>query len=158
MKTLLLTFIICISSAAFSQKQKITVEDDVIMVDGTPYAKLEKKNPAAPTYTVKSLDGTVLMNWQFLDFNDPKEVTSGNPSGRVTYFQVTFFGDKQQCEINPPMANSKAIAKCIVENDLIAGNTINQESENNFVLVNGMKFSQQKQTTGGGNVIIINNH
>ncbi len=158
MKKLLLAAFVGISITSFAQKQKITVEDDVIMVDGTALAKMEKQGVSSPTYTIKSMSGTPLMSWQFNDFNDPKEVNNSNPQGRVTYYQVTFFGDKQQCEISPSMATQKGVAKCIVENKLIVGDAIDQEAENNFVLINGMKFTQQKQTTGGGNVIIINNN
>lgn len=158
MKKALLIALVGIATTAFGQKQKITVDNDIIYVDGVEYAMLEKSGLGAPVYTVKSMTGTVLMNWQFNDFNDPREVSNSNTQGRVCYFQVTFLGDKQQCEINPPMATTKGIAKCIVENDLVKDNAINQEAENNFVLVNGMKFSAQRQTTGGGNVIIINNN
>ncbi|MNY22517.1 hypothetical protein D3C86_1561350 [compost metagenome] len=98
------------------------------------------------------------MNWQFQDFNDSREVNNSNKNGRVTYFQVTFYHDKQQCEINPNMATYKGIAKCIVENDLIKDDAIDQEAENNFVLINGMKFSEQKRSSGNGTTVIINNN
>lgn len=156
MKRLLLILILAVSSAAIAQKQKVTVEDDIIYVDGVEYAKMEKKGASAPTYTIKTLTGTPIMSWQFYDFNDPKEVQTGNPEGRVTYFQVTFFGDKQQCEINPSMATQKGVAKCIVENELLKDGVIDQEAENNFVLINGMKFTQQKQSSGGTTIIINN--
>lgn len=158
MKNLLLLALMTItSSLAFSQKKKVEIEGDTIKVNGESYALIFKKTPAAPVYTIKSLAGTPLMNWQFLDFNDPREANNSNPKGRVTYFQVTFYNDKQQCEINPNMANYKSVAKCIVENELIKDGAIDQEAENNFVLVNGKKFSEQQQSSGGGSTIIINN-
>ncbi|MDR0802744.1 hypothetical protein [Fluviicola sp.] len=157
MKNLLLILVICVSSTAFSQKKKVTIEGDTIRVDGVSYAILEKKGVGAPVYTIKSMNGTALMNWQFLDFNNPNKVSNSNPHGRVIYFQVTFFNDKQQCEINPAMATAKGVAKCIVENELIKEGEIDQEAENNFVLVHGKKFSEEKQTLRGGSTIIINN-
>jgi hypothetical protein len=156
MKKVLLALILAVSSAAFAQKQKVTVEDDIIYVDGVEYATMEKKGSASPTYTIKSLAGAALMSWQFYEFNDPKEVENANPQGRVTYYQVTFFGDKQQCEIKPTMVTQKGVAKCIVENELLKDGIIDQEAENNFVLINGMKFTQQKQNTGGTTIIINN--
>ena len=156
MKKLILLLFITASCTTFAQKQKITVDEDTIRVDGVSFAILEKKTPSAPSYTVKSMSGTPLMHWQFYDFNDPGEVSNSNTSGRVTYFQITFLGDKQQCEIRPVMANSKHVAKVIVENELIKNGAINQEAENNFVLINGMKFTEQKQRATGGNIIIIN--
>lgn len=159
MKNLLvLALIVCaFSTNSFSQKKKVEIDGDTIKVNGAAYALIFRKTPAAPVYTIKSLDGTPLMNWQFLDFNDPREVSNSNPKGRVTYFQVTFYNDKQQCEINPNMSNYKSVAKCIVDNELIKDGAIDQEVENNFVLVHGMKFSEQKQSSGSGSTIIINN-
>ena len=154
----LLAFMVCAFSTAFSQKKKVTVDGDTIKVDGASYAIILKKTPATPIYTIKSMNGEPLMSWQFLDFNDPREVNNSNPKGRVTYFQVTFFKDKQQCEISPNMPTEKGVAKCIVENELIKEGAIDQDAENNFVLVNGMKFSEQKQSSGGGMTIIINNN
>ncbi|WP_343603920.1 hypothetical protein [Fluviicola sp.] len=149
MKSLLLLLTLSISSLVFSQKQKVTIDKDTIRVDEAPYAIIEKKGGGAPVYTIKSMNGTVLMNWQFLDFNNPNRVNKSNPNGRVTYYQVTFFNDKQQCEISPRMPTEKGVAKCIVENQLIKDGAIDQEAENNFVLIYGMKFSEEKKTTGG---------
>ena len=140
---LLLALMICTSSLAFSQKKKVEIEGDTIKVDGAPYALIIRKAISMPVYIVQSLDGTPLMNWQYLDFTDVRS------DRRVTYFQVTFYTDKQQCEINPGMATFKAVAKCIVENDLIKNGTIDQEAENNFVLINGKKFSEQQRSSGG---------
>lgn len=144
MKNLLLLLLLCISPFAFSQKKKVTVDGDTIRVNGAAYAIIEKKGVSEPIYTIKSMSGTPLMNWQFQDFNNPNEVSNSNPKGRVTYYQVTFFHDKQQCEISPTMPTEKGVAKCIVENELIKDGAIDQEVENNFVLVHGMKYSGEK--------------
>ncbi len=157
MKNWLLLALLLSAFSAFSQKKKVTVDGDTIRINGESYAIIEKKGFAAPTYTIKSMNGTPLMNWQFQDFNDPREANNSNPNGRVTYFQVTFFQDKQQCEVKPTMATEKGVAKCIVENELIKDGAIDQEVENNFVLINGMKFSRQQQSSGNGTTIIINN-
>lgn len=156
MKYMLITFSILFSTALFAQKQKITVDEDTIKVDGTSYAIIEKKSGMVYDFTIKSMSGTPLMYWQFQEFNNPNKVSSSNPHGRVTYFQVTFFNDKQQCEANP-VATKKGIAKMIVESELISNQLINQEAENNFVLIQGSKFSDEKKTVNG-TVIIINNH
>lgn len=147
-KLLLLAFIFCASSLAFSQKKKVDIDGDTIKVDGASYAIIHKKGAGAPVYTIRSMNGTALMHWQFLDFNDPNEVSKSNSSGRVTYFQVTFYNDKQQCEVRPNMATQKSVAKFIVENELIKDGAIDQEMENNFVLIHGMKFSDQKHNSG----------
>lgn len=157
MKSFLLLLALAASSTIFAQKRSVDIDGDTIRVNDLPYAIIEKKGAAAPVYTIKSMDGKLLMNWQFLDFNDRREVNNSNPNGRVVYYQVTFFNDQQQCEIQPRMVTQKGVAKCIVENELIKDGAIDQASENNFVLVNGKKFSEQKQSSGGGTTVIINN-
>lgn len=157
MKQLLLITFIGISICSLAQKQKVTVEEDTVKVDGVALCILEKQGNGQFNFMAKSMEGKDLMHWQFLEFNNPNKVNNSNPKGRVTYFQVTFFNDQQQCEISPGFGTKKSIAKAIVESDLVKDGAINQEAENKFVLVNGMKFSEEKKSVGG-TVIIINNH
>lgn len=156
MKHTLFALFVAFSATLFAQKQKITVDEDTIKVDGTAYAIIEKKSGMTYDFTIKSMTGTPLMYWQFQEFNNPNKVNNSNPHGRVTYFQITFFNDKQQCEASP-VATKKGIAKMIVESELISNQGINQEAENNFVLIQGSKFTEEKKTVNS-TVIIINNH
>jgi hypothetical protein len=91
---------------------------------------------------------------KFLDFNNPSRITSGNPKGRVTYFEATFFNDGKKCEVDAT-GGKKSVAKMIVENELILNNAVNEQAENTFVLINGMKFSEERNNMNNGNVIII---
>ncbi|CAN5917299.1 hypothetical protein BH11BAC7_BH11BAC7_14960 [soil metagenome] len=136
-----------------AQKQKITLDDDTIMVDGQQYGILEKKMGVGFHYTVRSMDGKELMYLLFLEFNDPSEINSANPKGNVPYFEVTFLGSGKKCEI--PTATKKGLAKMIVENNLLKGNDVDAEAEKRFILINGTKFSEQKQSLQGPKVIII---
>lgn len=155
MKQILLIIFLSISAITFAQKQKISLEEDTIMVDSKPYAILEKKRGLTMSFTLKSLSGTELGFFNLQEFNDPKEASNANSNGRVTYFEVTFFNDSRQCEINIP-ATKKSVAKEIVENNLVKENAIDTEAESRFILINGMKFTERRKALGG-TVIIINN-
>lgn len=156
MKQLILLLTITCSTAAFAQKQKITVDDDTLKVDGAPYCVLDKSPGLGFDFTVKSLEGAELFFLQFQEYNNPTKVSNSNPNGRVTYFEVTFFNDRQKCEIDHE-GSKKAIAKWIVQNDLVKNGAVNQEAENKAVLINGMKYSEERKAAGGGTTVIINN-
>lgn len=153
MKQFTLLLFILVSSVTFSQK--VTVDEDTIKVDGKPYAIFEKSKGLGFDFTIKSMAGTELFFMQFLDFYNPSKVTTGNPKGRVTYFEVTFFNDKQKCEIDGSFTK-KSLAKFIVEKNLVVDGAVNQEAENKLILINGMKFSEERKSLGGTTIIINN--
>lgn len=143
-----------LNSISFAQKQKVTLEEDTIKVNGVSYAILDKSAGLGFDFKVKSLEGKDLFFLKFLDFNNPSRITSGNPKGRVTYFEATFFNDGKKCEVDAT-GGKKSVAKMIVENELILNNAVNEQAENTFVLINGMKFSEERNNMNNGNVIII---
>ena len=153
MKQFTLLLFILTSFMAFSQK--VTIDEDTIKVDGKPYAIFEKSKGLGFDFTIKSMAGTELFFMQFLEFNNPSKVTSSNPKGRVAYFEITFFNDKQKCEMDGSLTK-KAIAKFIVEKNLVVDGAVNQEAENKLVLINGMKFSEERKSLGGTTIIINN--
>lgn len=153
MKQFTLLLFILTSFMAFSQK--VTIDEDTIKVDGKPYAILEKSSGLGFDFTVKSMAGTELFFMQFLDFNNPSKVNSSNKTGRVTYFEITFFNDKQKCEVDNT-GGKKSVAKFIVEKNLVVDGAVNQEAENKLVLINGMKFSEERKSLGGTTIIINN--
>jgi hypothetical protein len=146
--------VLCMKVNAFAQKQKITVDDDTIKVNGISYAVIEKKSGLAFDFRIKSLQGKDLINFQFQEFNNPNKANQSNPKGRVTYFEVSFMNDGQKCEVQS-VGSKKGVAKMVVENNLIKNNEVDTEGENSFVMINGMKFSQEKRDLNGPKVIII---
>src|ERR1700751_5137286 len=88
---LLTVLFLIVSLTIKAQKQKITVDNDTIKVDGTAYGIIEKKNAMQPDFTVESLDGKEQIFFKYQEFNDPAKADNyGNPQGKVTYFEVTF--------------------------------------------------------------------
>lgn len=149
-----LFLLLLFTGVSYSQKQKVTLEDDTIQVDGKNYAIIEKKSGLAFDFTIKTLDGKEQIYFQFLEFNNPNKINSGNPKGRVTYYEVTFFSSGQKCEVQSPGAK-KGVAKLVVENNLIKENEVDAESEKKFILIHGMKYSKERETLNGPSVIII---
>lgn len=143
--------------SAYAQKQKVTVDDDTIKVDGHNYAIIEKKSGLAFDFTIKSLDGKEQIFFKMLEYNDPQEVNSGNPKGRVTYFEVTFLNSGNKCEVMCP-GTKKGTAKIVVENALIKDNAVDPDAEKKFILINGTKYSERRKALERPDIIIINNH
>lgn len=154
MKKILFLLLCLPALLASAQKKKITVDDDTIKVNGIPYGVIEKKSGLGFDFKIKSLQGKELIYFQFLEFNNPSKANASNPQGRVTYFEVTFMNDGQKCEVECP-GTKKGVAKIVAENDLLKGNEANVDSEKSFVLINGMKFSEEKQQVNGPKVIIV---
>jgi hypothetical protein len=147
-------FLLVITISAFSQKQKITVDDDIIKADGVDYAKIEKKSGLSFDFTIKSLDGTDLIYFKFMEYNNPNKVNSGNPNGRVTYYEVIFFGSGEKCEVQSP-GTKKGVAKIVAENNLVKENAVDAEAEKKFILISGSNYSKEKESLNDPKVIII---
>lgn len=155
MKKLALIAVLLFSAfAAQAEKQKITFNEDTVLVDGVRYCILERKSGPSGDYVVKSLDGKEQIYLKLLDYNDPSKVNQSNPTGRETYFEVTFLGSEQKCEVDAP-GGKKWTAKIIVDNQLLKGNEVDAAAEKKFILINGTKFSERKRALGGPDVIII---
>jgi hypothetical protein len=135
-----------------AQKQKITFDEDTILVDGVRYGILSKGMNRGD-YSLKSLDGKEQIYLKFLEYNDPTKVNSSNPTGRETYLEVIFLNSGAKCEVD--YHTKKHIAKVIVDGHLLKNNEIDAEAEKKFILINGTKFSDRRRELGGPDVIII---
>lgn len=154
-KIILLLMACFFVASSFTDKQKITLDEDKIQVDGVAYAILEKTGPKlGSSFRLKSLEGKDLVDFQFQEYNNPNQVSAGNSRGRVTYYSVTFLNDGQKCEVDFP-GTKKMLAKMIVENKLVRDNAVDVEAEKTFVLINGSRFTEDRNRMNG-NVIIIN--
>ena len=154
-KYLVLFLVFAATQAVFSQKAKITFNGDTAVVDGKPFVILAKKGGLSADLKVKSLNGTALINFNFQEYDNPNKINSGNPKGRVTYFEITFLdatGGKCEADV---FSSKKAITKLLLEEELIAGNELNPTSVKNFIAIRGTKFSEEKAALNGPKVIII---
>ncbi|MEO5641874.1 MAG: hypothetical protein ABIS12_01035 [Bacteroidia bacterium] len=152
--SLLTLLLLSVSLTMNAQKQKITLDNDTIKVDGVAFGIIEKKSALKSDYTVKTLDGKEQIFLSGQEFNDPTKVNSGNPDGKMRYLEVTFLNSGGKCEIVMPFGK-KGVAKIVVENHLLKGNEVDTDAEKKFISINGTKFSDRKNVLNGPKVIII---
>lgn len=142
MKFLFFVFTLLIVPFSFSQKDKIKIEKDIVYQNDAPVFKLDMVT--MNNIKLKSLDNKELAYFKCLDYYDSKAVSSGNPKGRIVYFDVTFFNQgNQKCEI-PCDGMKKWLARYILEHQLMEGNELNQAAVDRFVAIHGTKFSEDK--------------
>lgn len=155
MKTLLITNILLLffTFNTFSQEQKVTVKKDLVSVNDSPVFTLISTNyPDAYTLYNLNKEKLAVFNAQF--YSDSKQITPGNPQGRIGYFDITFFNeDMDKCEIRI-VGMKKQLAQLIVSEGLVKDEKLNETAVKQFCRVNGMKFSEDRKNSG--TTIIIN--
>ncbi len=160
MKYLLLVTLLVMEFLSFAKdKASIEIKEDSVFVDGKVYFVFEKVKylPGTFNYFIKDLSGKKLAFLKFNDYNDPKEISSANPEGRETYYEVTFLESSQKAEI-PAYARQIKMAEFIVKQNIVQNGTISKDSELEFILINGTPYSKKREEMNGGNTIIINNN
>lgn len=156
---LLLSLFVSITMVQAKDKgPKVDMNGDTVTVDGVNQFIFEKIKPVPGIYNyyIKSLDGKKLAFLKFQDYHDPKEISSANPNGRVSYYEVTFLESNQIAEIMV-YARQIKMAEYIVKLNLVKNGEITPEAEQEFIMVNGREYSRKRNELNGGNTIIINN-
>lgn len=143
MKKVILATILLIVCTQFNFAQKIKFDGDTVLVDGNKAFILDMVSASSFNFKLKTLDGKQVAFLQFNDFYDTQEISSSNPKGRVTYFEVTFLESELKCEM-PNVGLKKQIAKYINESEIIRDNVVNEKAIQDFVLIHGMKFTERK--------------
>lgn len=154
MRTILLLILtLQLITPAFAQKKKVKVKKDIVYVDKVPQFKIEY-TVRTNSMTIYSLEDKKLALFRAQDYNDESERTSANPEGAIRYYSVTFFNDEMsQCEI-PNHGLKKALAKDILDNNLIENGELNEPAIKQFIKIYGSKFSEDKNSS---TTIIIKN-
>lgn len=139
--SILLLFCICNS---FSQEQKITVKKDWVSVnDAIVFKMVSTAYPDA--YTLYDLNNGKLAVFNAQFYSDPKQITPGNPEGRIGYFDITFFnGDMDKCEIRIVGAK-KQLAQLIISEGLVKNGKLDETAVKQFCRIHGMKFSEDRK-------------
>lgn len=145
MKAVLIALLLFVPGVVSAQKDKIEInkKTEVVSIDGIPAFILEGKN-MGNTQILKGIDGQRLAVFQVMDYYDSKHISSGNPKGRVTYYDVTFLNEAlDKCEI-PVGGFKKQLAKYILDYNLVKDKVLDEEAVKQFVAIHGMKFSDEK--------------
>lgn len=105
-------------------------------------------------YTLYNLNNEKLAVFNAQFYSDSKQITAGNPQGRIGYFEITFINDSlDKCEIRI-VGMKKQLAQLIVAEGLVKEGELDKTSVQQFCRINGMKFSEDRNRVG--TTIIIN--
>lgn len=94
-------------------------------------------------FEVFDLSGKKVMRINYLSFNSPVEVTKNNPKGTVNYLEFIFIESEKKAEYSFAPIHPKRVAAIILSNKLIQNGELNQEAMDEFILVNGTRFSER---------------
>ncbi|MFN8281587.1 MAG: hypothetical protein U0U67_00130 [Chitinophagales bacterium] len=140
-----------IVTLAKNKGSKVDLNNDTVTVDNKPVFVLEKhKEGTMSDYYVVDLNGNKLM---FLKANFYVKEFKLNPTNTrppslptyktVAYFEITFLESKQKTEIRHYIQSS--LAKFLVKSGLIADGKIVKDIEEEFILENGNRFSEERK-------------
>jgi hypothetical protein len=132
---------------ATAQKYEQAKDSDMVTKDGKDYLKVETKGcgfDATCTHYVYDAAGTKVIIVTIDSFKDPAEVKQSNPNGNVTFSTYIFPTLDKRAEYAYVRGKAEKLVKDIDSNDLIIDGLLNEEAVNEFVLINGMRFSQQR--------------
>lgn len=140
-------FLLLFSSASFAQKSIIRVKKDIVYTDGKPQFKLVAS--AIPdAITLYNLQDEKLAVFNAHYYNDSKQITPGNPQGRIGYYEITFLnGDMDQCEIRM-VGYKKVLAEILIGEGLIEEGKLVDKSIKQFCTIQGKKFSEDRKHSG----------
>lgn len=130
-----------------AQKYKYDKKAEVVSKDGAAYLKVEKKGCGIGqlcSFNVYDDAGNKIMIVTMESFKDPAAVNQSNPEGYVRYSTYVFPTLDQKAEYAIVRSKPEKLVKDIDNNALIKEGKLNEESVNEFVLVNGSKFSEQR--------------
>ena len=141
MRSLFITLILLlpISLAA----QDIDVKDSAIIVDGKPYAKIEKDGHGIfqeHIFTIYELTGKAAIVIKWFKSTSASEMNRANPKGEYWYADINFLQSKQKGQLRYLKDKYKDIAKLIVKSKLFKEGKIDQEAVDNFILINPVMF------------------
>ena len=131
--------------------QKVNLKKEVVSIDDTPVFLL-KYDFGMNIITIYNLDNKKLMILPVETYYDSQKITSGNPEGRVVYYDASFLtADIDKCEFNVP-GGRKQLAKYLIEYNLIKEGELDEKAVQQFVKIHGKKFSEER---GRSTTIII---
>ncbi len=140
--------------SSFAQKEVVKVKKDIVYMGDAPQFTIEL-NLRMEAYTIYNLKGEKLIYLIAQEYFDVNAQTSSNPKGSIKYFDVTFMNENMnKCEI-PIIGMKTAIAKEIIQSNLIKDGQLNDKEIQQYIQIHGTKYSDGKNKS---TTIIINNN
>ncbi|MCP4439688.1 MAG: hypothetical protein GY810_12155 [Aureispira sp.] len=141
--SLLLVVILCsFQTISFAQKIKLDKKTDVISIDGVDRLKIER---STWDFSVQDLEGNEIAYLVFQEYKDRKEISKSNPTGRVTYFELTFEGVEGMTEV-VLFWTKKQLTGFLLKHELIdLRGQVQKETVAKYIKRNGQKYSRKRE-------------
>jgi len=156
-KLFLIVTALLISKLGFSQKMKVTYDDDTIRVDGAVYAIMAKKtvSPLTYDYSVRNMAGTELIFMKALYRQADRGTIAYNyGSGQEVYYEINFISSGGKAELEHK--TGKGFAKMIVENNLIKNNAVDYDAERRFMQVYHGRYPTAEAPASNSAPVVVN--
>lgn len=130
-----------------AQKYDQKKDSEIVTKDGVDYLRIETKGCGFTpdcAHHVYDAEGKKIIIVMIESFKDPAAVNQSNRDGNVSFSTYLFPTLDKKAEYVYVRAKADKLTKDIDRNDLIQDGLLNEEAVNEFILVNGMKFSQQR--------------
>jgi len=136
-----------LASPVSAQKYDQKKGSDMVTKDGVDFLKIETKGCGfgqTCAFNVYDAQGNKAIIVTMESFKDPAAVNQSNTDGNVYFSTYIFPTLNTKAEYAYVRGKAEKLAKDIDSNELIRDGMLNEEAVNEFVLVNGMKFSHQR--------------
>lgn len=145
-----------VSLNAQKAKKGYAFDDDILSKDGVALFKLTKSKSnmhlGYNDVTISSLDGERLIFCQVIEFADPAVTTTG----KSQYYEMTFLDNGGKTEVRWYM-KMKNFAEMLADNNLIKDGELDSDAVQQFILINGAKYSKRRAELNPTNQTIIIN-
>lgn len=149
MRIFLLSLTILFISSSFAQK--ITIKDDVAIVDGDPYLHYERRNMNNEASVRGWNADNEEMYIMFRDYIDPSRVSNSNPEGKVRWVEFNFVGLGKICEVES--RTHKGLVKIIYDNKVFKDGTLDPDAVDRIVQKYGTSYSDNRPVN-----VILHHH
>lgn len=155
--TLLFVFVLTLGFG-----QKIKIKNKVVHIDGMEYMSYDKElDGSSIIFTFYDLKGEEIAYATGYEYFDPQQAGNASPEGRVYYFEISFEGIEEFCEITGTLNTKKKIAKMFYKANIFVEGKYNVENAKKFVKKKRKKHSsriaQIEAAKKTGTTVIINN-
>ena len=144
---LLWLFFLGVEVPATAQKYDQEKDSDMVTKDGVDHMRVETKGCGfgqTCAFNIYDSAGNKVIIVTMESFVDPAAVSQSNTKGTVNFSTYIFPTLNIKAEYAYVRGKAVKLAKDVDSNELMRDGMLNEEAVNEFVLVNGMKFSHQR--------------
>jgi hypothetical protein len=141
MKTTISVLLLLISVAV--NAQKVTLNGDTILKDGTPYAILSKDGKGLlMNFVLKDITSKEVARIRVSTIDAPQPKYAGE---KITFWTVDFFTDEVIGEAEIKATNKKQLAELIIQEHLFDGGVLNISAVKFFIKKNKNQFTKPEK-------------